>query len=88
VIEPLEQRLRGQDPQPRRGELDRERKAVEPPADRFDRVCVLRRQLEGAPGSSRALDKQFDRRWNLERREWILPFDSDPQRRPARRDDP
>ena len=36
VVEPLEQRLRGQEPQPGGGELERERQAVQAPADRRD----------------------------------------------------
>ena len=58
MIEPLEQRLRGQEPQPGGGELDRERQAVEPPADCCDGFRVLGRQLERASGRPRALDEQ------------------------------
>ena len=45
VVEPLEQRLRRQEPQPRGGELERERQPVQAPADRRDRAFVRRRQL-------------------------------------------
>ena len=41
VVEPLEQRLRREEPQPGGGELERERKTVQAPADRRDRVRVL-----------------------------------------------
>ena len=60
-----------EEPQPRGGELDRERQAVQPPADRVDGVGVLRRQLERASGRPRALDEQRDRgrRGPVERRE-------------------
>ena len=48
MVEPLEQRLGGQEPQPGGGELERERQAVEAPADRRDGPGILGRQLERA----------------------------------------
>ena len=41
VVEPLEQRLRREEPQPGGGELERERQAVQAPADRRDGLGVL-----------------------------------------------
>ena len=59
VVEPLEQRFRRQEPQPGGGELERERQAVEAPADGRDGGRVLGRQLERA-SSLGALDEQRD----------------------------
>ena len=52
VVETLEQRLRRQEPQTGGGELERERQAVQAPADRRDGPGVLGRQLERAPRRS------------------------------------
>ena len=67
VAETLEQRLRSQEPETGGSEFESERQAVEAPADRRDRLGVLRRQLERASGHLRALDEQRDRRIRAER---------------------
>ena len=67
VVEPLEQRLRGQEPQSGGSELERQRQAVQPPTDGRDGSSILRRQLERAPGRSGALDEQSDGRIRHER---------------------
>ena len=46
----------------RRRELDRERQAVEPPADLGDRRGILLRQLEVGASRPRPLDEELDRR--------------------------
>ena len=49
LVEPAQERLRRERPHARRRQLDRERQAVEPPADRGDRIGVLVGQLEVRP---------------------------------------
>ncbi len=53
--------LHGQDPRPDRRELDRERQAVEPPADVHDRHPVGGGELEPAGGRRRPLGEELDR---------------------------
>ena len=61
IAQPAEHRLGSQDPDPRRGELDRQRQAVEADADLGDRRRVLVRDLEPGPHRPSALDEQRDR---------------------------
>jgi hypothetical protein len=60
VVEALEQRLRGQEPQPGGSELESQWQAVQAPTDVRDGPGILRRQLERARGRSGALDEQSD----------------------------
>ena len=60
VVEPLEQRIRRQQPEAGSGELECERQAVQALADGRDGRRVLRRQLERFPGRLGALDEQRD----------------------------
>ena len=80
MLEALEQRLGVEGPEPRRGELERERQPVETPADLGDDRFVRGRELErrGARHEERHGGVE------LERRESVVPLRGDPQRRPAR----
>ena len=88
MVEPLEQRLRRQKPQPRGGELERERQPVEAPAQSLNGRPRVVGQLERAAGRPCALDEQRDGRVDLERGKRVLRFGGDPERRPAGRYDP
>ena len=55
------QRLRREEVDPRRGELDRQRQAVQPQADLGDGGGVVVRQPEVGPDRLGALDEQLDR---------------------------
>ena len=58
-VELVEQLVRRQHPQRRRGELDRQRDAVEAAADRADEREVGRCRLEVRPGGERPLEEQL-----------------------------
>ena len=61
VGQPVEDLLHGEDPGPDRGQLDRQRQAVEPAAQVDDRRLVGGGQLERARGRRRPLGEQHDR---------------------------
>ena len=61
VVQPLGQLGRGQDPHPRRGQLDGQRQAVEPLADGGHLSGVLVGDLERRPDQLRPLLEQLDR---------------------------
>ena len=88
MVEPLEQHVRRKEPQPRGRELERERQPVETPAQSLDGRRSLVGQLEGAAGRPCPLREQRDGRIDRERGKRVLPFGSDPERRPAGRHDP
>ena len=67
VIEPLEQRRGLEDSHARRGELERQRQAVEPAADRGDRRRVRGREREAGLHLLRTLEEERDRRALLQR---------------------
>ena len=62
LVEPLAQLARAEHLDARRGELDGERDAVEPPADVGDDRRVLVGQRETVVGGARPLDEERDRR--------------------------
>jgi hypothetical protein len=83
VFQAREQRLGSEQLRPRGGELEREREAVEPAADRVDR----RVRRERAADCAGALDEE---RRRLVRREWVervLALAGEAQRRAARDED-
>ena len=100
LAETVEHRLRRQHVRSRRGELDRQRQAVEADADLGDRCRVGVGQLELGIDSLRAVDEQRDRRaagersrrrrgiGQLQRRDRILALAGDVQRLPARDEHP
>ena len=61
VRQAIEDLLHGQDSCSDRSQLDGQRQAVKPAANSRHRGLVRRRQLEGARGSLRPLDKEHDR---------------------------
>ena len=61
IAQPAEHRLGSQDPDPSRGELDRQRQAVQADADLGDRRRILVRDLESGPHRPSTLDEQRDR---------------------------
>ena len=58
VAQPLENLLHGQDPRPDRGQLDRQRQAIEPAAQVGDSPPVGLGQLEGAGRRPGAFDEE------------------------------
>ena len=99
MIEPLEQRRRLNHAHARRGEFERERQAVELPADCRNGRRVRRRKREVLLDLHCSLEKQCDRRTGpegverrhvrrrkLERRQAELGLAADLERRAARRD--
>ena len=97
VVEPLEQRVRGEEAKSGGCELERQRQTVQPSANRRDGVGVLGREVERASDRSGALDEELDgricqqrlrrarlRRWReRERGEGVFLFGGNPERRPA-----
>ena len=71
VVEPLQQRLRSEELRPSGGQLDCERKPVQPAADGRDRLVLL----EVAPDRACALDEERFRIERGERIERILALD-------------
>ena len=61
VLEPAEDRIRGEELDPRGRELDGQRHAVQTGRDRRDRGCVLVRDGEGRADGDGPLDEQADR---------------------------
>ena len=83
-VEPGEQLAGRQDLHPGRGQLDRERQAVEPPADLGQPAVVGR---EPRQHGLRALPEELDRRSLGQRPQRKLALAGDPQRLAARRQD-
>ncbi len=99
MVEPLQQRGRLEDAHARRGQLERERQAVEAAADRGDRRGIRCGEREAGLHLLGALDEECDRRAlpqrlqrrrvlrrQLERRQTELRLRADLERRAARRD--
>ena len=61
IREPLDELLDREHPQPRRGQLDRQRQPVQPHAERFDGRRVVVGQREARTRLARALDEQRHR---------------------------
>ena len=70
VLEPAEHRLRGEDADAGRGQLDGKRQPVEPHADLCDRRRVLVRHVEVGLHGARALDEERHGLELRELREW------------------
>ena len=66
TAEPVAQRLGGEQPQARRGELDRQRQAVEPTTDVAHRCRVVVVELEFGTDRPGSIDEQLDRLVPLE----------------------
>ena len=67
-VEPVEELIRGEDPEHRAGELDRERQAVQAADDPGQDGDVRRGQLDDRAGGRGAVDEEADRRLVHERR--------------------
>jgi hypothetical protein len=87
LVQSSRQRLRGEQLEPRRRELDREREPVEPPADLEQGGGVLARRPEFGLDRSSPLDEEPDRVGFRERGHGILVLAREVQARAARDQD-
>ena len=89
LAEPLEDRGRAEEPDPRGGELDRERQAAEPLADLPGSPRGVRRRGRDRAGAhvARAVE-QRDPGVDVERRDGMAALAPDPEQLPARDEEP
>ena len=87
AVEPLEQLSRREQLHARSGELERERKAVEPAAELGDVLQIGRTRLVAVSDGARPLEEELRCRRRLERLDRVLVLALEPKHLAARDDD-